>query len=268
MNLARQIQQLEQIQGNEGNGKVFSMYLNMDPADPDQQGGKWRITLKNGLRNFEKYVQEANDEQEIKEFQKVKKKVSDYIEANELELKKGLIIFASADDSVWFTARVQVRLRSDFYWQETPVLDQLIELQRDYPKAGIILVQTGQVKVIESNMNEVEGTIYYELDLDTEDWKEKLGPQMAKGDMPPGAHNLQVDKFNNRTEANRYRWFKSIAPKLDMHAKSGNWEKIFVMGEPEAAQTVLELMNKPVDGILQKNMLDQDENRVLEEVFG
>ncbi|WLV23910.1 VLRF1 family aeRF1-type release factor [Aciduricibacillus chroicocephali] len=268
MDLAKQLQELEQIHGDGSKGKILTMYLNTDPADPDQQGGKWRITLKNGLRNFEKYIQESNDEQEMKEFQRVKEKVTNYINNNELDLKKGLIIFATADDRVWFTAKVQVRLRSDFYWQETPVLDQLIELKQDYPRAGIILVQSGQVKIIESNMNEVEGTVHYELDLDTEDWKQKLGPQQAKGDMQPGAHNLQVDNFNSRADANRYRWFKSIAPKLDMHAKSGNWEKIFVMGEPDAAQTVTDLMNKPVDGVLQKNMLDQDEHRVLDELFG
>lgn len=263
MDLKKQIQQLEQIQSKR-NGKILSMYLNTDPSDPDQQGGKWKITLKNGLRNFEKYLQEANDPEEIKGFQKVKKKVVDYVEANELDLRKGLIVFASTDDEVWFAERVQVRLKSDFYWQETPVLDQLIGLKIDYPKSGIILVQTGQVKIIESNMNEVEDTIYYELDLETDDWREKTGHQKEKLDLTL----LHTDKFNNRLEANRQRWFKGIAPKLDKHAKDGEWEKIFLMGESEAAQTVLDLMNKPVDGILQKNMLDQDEHRVLEEVFG
>jgi len=263
MDLKKQIQQLEQIQSN-GNGKILSMYLNTDPADPDQQGNKWKITLKNGLRNFEKYIKEANDPKEIKAFEMVKKKVMDYVEANELDLRKGLIIFASEDGEVWFATRVQVRLKSDFYWQDTPVLDQLIGLKIDYPKSGIILVQTGQVKIIESNMNEVEDTIYYELDPGTDDWYKKSGPQKETDDMAL----LQTDKVNNRIEANRNRWFKNIAPKLDKHAKDGEWEKIFVMGEPEVAHTMLELMNKPVDGVLQKNMLDQDESRVLEEVFG
>jgi len=266
MDLEKQIQRLERVRG-EGSNKMLTMYLNTDPADPDQQGGKWKINLKNGLRNFDKYLHESNDPEEIKSFHTVREKVNKYIKDNELNLRKGLILFATADGSVWFTARVQVRLKTDMYWQETPELEQLRAVREQYPKAGIILVQHNQVKIIESSLNEIEDTIHYELDLDTEDWREKLGPQKTRGDMPPGAHNLQTDQFNSRYEANRQRWYKSIAPKLDKRAKDKEWDKIIVMGEADAANAILELMNKPVDEVIQKNMFYQEDQQILNEVL-
>lgn len=267
MDLAAQIQQLEQFQGD-GKQKVLTMYLNTDPADPEQQGGKWKINFKNTMRNFEKYLQESNDTAEMQRFQRIKQKVTDYMDQHELDLRKGVIIIATADEHIWFTVRVQVRLQTDIYWQETPVLDQLRAIKENYPKTGIILVQTNQVKIIESEMNEVEDTTVYELDMASEDWRRQHGTQKTKGDMQLGEHNLEADQFQNRYEANRYRWFKRIAPKLDKHAKAGAWEQIVVMGEADATNAVLEQMQKPVDIVMQKNMLDHEAHKVLDAVFG
>lgn len=264
MNLGKQIQQLEQIRGV-GANKVLSMYLNTDPADPDQQGGKWKINLKNGLRNFDKYLQESNDPEEIANFRKVREKVLAYIEENELDLKKGMILFATADDSIWFAAKVQVRVKTDFYWQENLVLDQLKQIKREYPKSGIILVQHNQVKIIESNLNEIEDTVHYELDFLTEEWKKRKQPQKLQTLDNP--HQGDPDLFMERTEANMKRWYRNLAPKLDRMAKEQDWEKIIVMGEADAANTLLELMNKPVDALIQKNLFYQEERKVLNEVF-
>lgn len=32
---------------------VITIYLNTDPSDPDQRGGKWKTTFKNGLHQLE-----------------------------------------------------------------------------------------------------------------------------------------------------------------------------------------------------------------------
>lgn len=44
--------------------KFFTMCLNTDPSDPDQQGGKWKIHLKNGLEDFEQYIKKSQDQEE------------------------------------------------------------------------------------------------------------------------------------------------------------------------------------------------------------
>ncbi|MFC2947192.1 VLRF1 family aeRF1-type release factor [Virgibacillus sediminis] len=267
MDLNKELEKLRKIR-KEGANKVFSMYLNTDPSDPDQQGGEWKIHLKNGLKNFEQYMEEDGDKEELKNYQQVKQKVEKFVRGNEQNFKKGIVLFATADEEVWFADRVQMPLETEFYWEETPVLDQLSKLSERYPKAGIILVQQNEIKVIDAYLNEIEGTISYELDLDTEDWREKLGPRDGLGTTGKGSTNLQVDNFRDRFEENKHRWYKKIAPKLDKRAKENEWEKIYVVGEADQAKELKNLLNKPVDEVIQKNMLDHEESKIIKEIFG
>src|SRR5699024_2560259 len=142
--------------------------------------------------------------------------------------------------------------KTEFYWQETPVLDQLKTISADYPKAGIILVQQDEVKVVESNLNEVENTVYYELDLETDDWRQKLGPRKANNTSGLGSINAQKDNFKDRGEANKHRLYKRIAPKLDKRAKDPQREEIHVVGEGDAAHEIEAKMNKPVNKVIHK----------------
>src|SRR5699024_8900929 len=256
-----------------------------DPTDPDQQGGKWKITLKNGLHNFERYLQTDDDKEELKQFQEIKEKVEKYISDHEQNLHKSIIIFATADgeewyadkfhvrvksdfywqeepeltqlqqlvkdypksgiilvqhdaikvletalnvDKVekyisdheqnlhksiiifatadgeeWYADKFHVRVKSDFYWQEEPELTQLQQLVKDYPKSGIILVQHDAIKVLETALNVVQTTQLFELDLDTEDWKEKVGPRKGFHSSGLGSRNAQIDNFHERFNANK-----------------------------------------------------------------
>jgi len=265
MTFRAQINELKNIK-KEGANKVFSMYLNTDPSDPDQQGGKWKIQFKNGLKNFETYLSEDDNQEELRNFKKVKKKVEQFVGKYEQDLLRGIIVFATADEEVWVAERVQMRLDSEFFWEETPVLDQLKNLKETFPKTGVILVQQNQIKVIETYLNELEDTHFYELNLDTENWSEKLGPRKGTGGMRPGAQNLQKDNFDARFAANQQRWYKSIAPKLDKLAKDGKWEKIYLIGEGEASQELRKQMNREVNDTVYKNMLDHDESKVLAQI--
>ncbi|MBP1969490.1 protein required for attachment to host cells [Virgibacillus natechei] len=262
MDLNKQIQKLETIR-NDNSNKVFTMYLNTDLSDPEQQGGEWKIHLKNGLRNFEQYLKEDDDKEELKNFQAVKEKVERFVVGNEQKFLKGIVLFATADEEVWFATRVQIPLETAFNWQETPHLEQLKQLSVDYPKTGIILIQQNEVKVIDSYLNEIEDTFSYELDLDTDDWREK-----TTTDTGSGSTNQHTEKFEDRVEANQQRWYKKIAPKLDKQAKDKSWENIYVIGESDPANELKEQMNKPVNEVIQKNMLDHEESKVLQEVFG
>lgn len=267
MNLNKQIKQLENVK-KEGSNKVFSMYLNTDPSDPEQQGGEWKIHLKNGLRNFESYLEQDDNKEELKNFQLVKQKVEKYVHGNEQHFKRGIILFATADEDVWFATRVQMRLETEFFWEERPKLDQFIRLKNDYPQAGIILVQQNQIKVMKTHLNEIQDSVYYELDIDTDDWKQFSGPHKAGASMGSGGKSTQQENFKDRYEANKQRWYKSIAPKLDKQAKNQEWEEIYIVGEPDASHELESQMNKHVFQVIQKNMLDHGETKVLEEVFG
>ncbi|MHA6251902.1 VLRF1 family aeRF1-type release factor [Oceanobacillus sp. CAU 1775] len=264
MGITETIKWLEDVK-TDGVNKIFTMYLNTDRSATNKQGDEWKIHFKNGMRNFEKYLQQDDNNEELDNFLKVKKKVTDYMKEEEASLQRGVVIYATADDEIWFARKVQMNLDSEFYWQEEPELNQLRNLKEKYPKLGVVLVQQNQIKVIKSESNRILDTVNYELDIETEDWKIKKGPRPATmaGSRGP---NVQKDNFQSRYAANMQRWYKQIAPKLDKLAKDSNWEQLYVVGEADVATELSSLLNKPVDRVVQKNMLDHDEMKVLDEV--
>ncbi|TGB02238.1 VLRF1 family aeRF1-type release factor [Halobacillus salinus] len=266
MNMNKEIKKLEQVHLQKPE-KVFTMYLNTDPSDPDQQGGEWKIHLKNGLNNFESYLQEEDDSDEKRNYWAVKEKVEQFIEENEQHFAKSVVIIATADDTIWFAERFQMPVKTEFYWEETPKLDQLKEMQQQFPKTGIVLTQKEQVKVIDAELGRLNDTQLFELDLNTDDWRQHQGPHRAQASMGSGgAKNTKEDQFQERFEANRYRWYKSLAPKLDKLAKEYGWEQFYLVGDKEELKDLQDNMNKEAKEMVNKNLLDHEEMHVIEEV--
>ncbi|SDK06800.1 VLRF1 family aeRF1-type release factor [Sediminibacillus albus] len=265
MEYDKQLQQLENVHLAKPD-RVFSMYLNTDPSDPDQQGGEWKIHLKNGLNRFESYLKESGDKAELENFQQVREKVERFVQGNEQAFKKSIVLFASADESVWFAERIQMRVETEFHWEDTPVTDQLNQLKHDFPKSGIILVQQNQVKVIEAELGAILETKHFELDLDTEDWREYTSEQKRPMSMGKGGKDPSRDTFNARVNANQQRWYKGLAPKLDKLAKDNEWDRIYLVGEKEEAKDMETYMNKDIYKVEGKNMLDHEEAKVIEKI--
>ncbi|MFZ3576720.1 VLRF1 family aeRF1-type release factor [Virgibacillus sp. DJP39] len=266
VDFSKQINHLEKV-NKDNSSKVFSMYLNTDPSDPEQQGGKWKIHLKKGLKNFESYLTKDDNQQELRDFQTVKEKVRNFVVENEQNFRKGIILFATADDEVWFAERVQMRVKTEFFWENEPITDQLKQLHENFPKSGIILVQQDRIKLVDAELGEINDTDNYALDIETDNWRQMTGPHKADSSMGSGGKSTQKDNFNARFEANKHRWYKSIAPTVDKKAKEHQWEKIFIVGNKDVASEIETNMNKSADRIIQKNLLDHDESKVLEEIF-
>lgn len=262
MDINKEIKKLESIY-LEKPERVLTMYLNTDPTDPDQQGGEWRIHLKNSLQQFEKYLNEDGDTAELENFAKIKEKVKNFIGENETNLQKSVIIFATPDDSIWFSEILQVPVETEVYWEEIARLDQLIEINQSHPKSGIIMTQREAIKIIETELGSQLESYYYELDLDTEDWKQHVGPHLAQTTVGSGGKSVKREQFNKRFEANRHRWYKSIGGKLDKLAKDKDWDYIYMIGNQDETKDLAGTMNKQINRFIDKNMLDINEADVI-----
>ncbi|WP_277678707.1 VLRF1 family aeRF1-type release factor [Gracilibacillus dipsosauri] len=265
MNIAKELKKLESIYLEKPN-RVFTMYLNTDPADPEQQGGEWKIHLKNGLKNFDNYLQEDGNSEEKRNYWAVKEKVEKYMKENELELAKSVVIFATADDSIWFAEKFQMPVQSEFEWSDSAKLDQLKQMYNEFPKTGIILTQKEAVKVLDTELGTVKDSHIFELDIETENWKKHSGPHRARVSMGSGGKSTKQEQFKERFNANRYRWYKSLASTLDRFAKGLNWEQIYIVGDKDEVNDLRENMNKPIKKVVNKNMLDHEEMKIIHEV--
>ncbi|MBM7570999.1 VLRF1 family aeRF1-type release factor [Aquibacillus albus] len=255
MSLEAELKWLQKVELDKPDS-VLSMYLNTDPADPDQRGREWKIQLKNGLNSFENYLEESGDKDELHNFKIVRNKVEKFIDEQQLNFKKSVVIFASSNGEIWLAKHLQMRVKTEFFWQESPVTDQLYQLRELFPKLGVILVQQSRVKVIEAELGDIIETRRYQLNQETGDWQQ----------LPDVFEVVSTTNGNGRKD-NEKRWYKSIAPVLDKLAKKHNWEKIYLMGEPEDVQYMNDCMHKKVDKVEKQNILDQPETTVIDKII-
>ncbi len=267
MTMTDRIRKLETVQ-LEKPEKVLTMYLNMDPSDPGHQGGEWKIQLKNAMSNFEEYVENSGNKEELKNFRKVRSRAEKFVDSHHQDHLKSIVLFASADDSVWFAETLQMRVETEFFWEMAPRLEQLEQLNREFPKSGIILVQQNHVKIVEAELGVVQDTREYMLDLDTEDWRKYKGQPTSGNPRRGGTQGsgVQQHKYEDSIRVNQKRWYKGLAPKLDKMAKKDEWQRIYLVGKKEEIAEIEDHMNKPIDDRVPKNLLNQKEEKVIEEV--
>lgn len=266
MDLNKELKKLESLYLQSPH-RVFTMYLNTDPADPGNLKGKWQIHFKNAMQNFENYLEKDDDSDEKHNFWNVKEKVERFVQDEQPNFKKSVVIVAASDDSVWFAKTLQMPVENEFHWEETAKLDQLRRMQEEFPKTGIILIQQEEIKCIDANLGSVNDTKVFELDLDTEDWRLHEGAHLADRNMgTSGAKSSKQDEFKDRFEAHRERWYKQVAPKLDKLAKDNGWQRIYLVGAQEETDELENAMNKPVEDKVNKNLLNHEETKVIEEV--
>lgn len=99
MNISEELKKLKAFRCDDR--CVLSVYLNTNPADPEQQQAAWRIHLKSGLKRLDEYLVASGNEKELSSFRSLKDKVMKEIEDKQNDLAKGAIIFAAADPEIW-----------------------------------------------------------------------------------------------------------------------------------------------------------------------
>ncbi|MCR6105844.1 hypothetical protein HXA34_06005 [Salipaludibacillus agaradhaerens] len=243
---------------------VLSVYLNTDPANQDQQKGEWKIRLKNGLKRIQEYLEASGNEDQIKSYKRLKKKVDDEIQSNRTNLQKSVIIFASDYDDLWSVHYLQVPVETSFHWESYAVTDQLEELQRDYPRSGVIMPNLDEVRVLDTSLGELHDERTYMFDPGNEEWTFKEG--LASSDrIASGASH--VDKIQQRFEENRYRFYKKMATNVEKLKKEREWQEVHLVGEKDMIRTFENSLNVKPAGMVGKNLNNAEPTKVLEEVF-
>src|SRR5690606_7535272 len=208
---------------------------------------EWKIRLKNGLKRIEEYIF-ASQQEQIKQFTDIKAKVVSAIKDNQTTFKHGFICFASADQI--FMKHVQVPIKTRFYWEDQPVTKPLEHLRSKYPKSGVVLLQSEKVAILDTLLGELKGEVHYTFDLQNEHWKQYKG--LAFGAIISSSANHR-DKYSHRLKQNKARWLKSLIPKIEKHAKDGEWEGIYLVGPAELTKDIQPHLNTRILGILSRN---------------
>jgi hypothetical protein len=277
MTLYDEIQKLKAFQCEDR--CVLSVYLNTNPADLNAQSGAWRIHLKNGLKRIEEYLTASQDEKELKTYQTLKKKVEREIMDHQNDLHKGVVIFASPKDDLWFVHYVQVPVKTSFHWENAPVLDELRYMYKAYPYAGIILPSFKGVRILDTSMGIVNEEVFEEFDPGLDFWNEQKGVHSAThtagsstGSFNAGSHvggnsGSAADDFNWRMKENLERFYKDMAGKIEKMKKDRHWDEIHIVGETEQAKAFAKGLPKKPSSCIYKNLVNANPGQIIHEVF-
>ncbi|HLR42789.1 MAG TPA: VLRF1 family aeRF1-type release factor [Pseudogracilibacillus sp.] len=233
-------------------GHVLTFYLNTDPTSEE-----WKIRLKKGLKRTEEYQEAANTD-EKKTLRKIVENVQVKVRDVQRDLKSSLICFASKDTVLLY--RLNIPVENDFLWQEGPATDQLRELFDKYERTGVILLQANSVTLITAGLDGVEDEVHYEIDFDTEDWKQYKG--LAYGAIISSGANHR-DKFESRMRANQARWYKSITPTIRNYANKQGWKSIYLVGPGELTEGFSKQINQKITKEINLNLASKSAEHVL-----
>lgn len=213
-------------------GPVLTFYLQTSPQSDD-----WKIRLKNGLKRIGEYIQASRPE-EHPLFLSIKKKVEKAVLDLQRQFNQGLICFATKEEII--LEPTQMPLENQFYWENEPVVKQLDELFKNYPRTGIILVQRNRITLIDTLLAEILNETNYELDIDTIHWRRYKGLSSGAIVSSGATHK---DKFDSRMKENTVRWFRQVAPEIKKEAKNYQWEQVYLAGPPELTKEMKGLLS-------------------------
>jgi len=262
MGIGKELQMLKDF--HSGSRNVLSIYLNTNPGDPDQLNGAWKIHLKNGLKDLEKYLAAADKEEELKSFKELKKKVMGEIDDNQEDLHKGIVIFASDEPSLWSVHYVQVPVKSSFHWEDHPVIEEMEYMYKAYPEAAIVLPSFGEVRILDTAMGLVREDMVYLFDPNLETWGEE------KNMDPDGKHVIgssKVDFLEPRLRENLNRFYKGMGNIVDQMKKNRDWKEIHVSGEAELANAFAETLREKPKSCIYKNLNNSKKHEIINQVF-
>lgn len=264
MTLTNELQSLNKVECPEGKC-VLSVYLNTDPANPDQQKGEWKIRLKNGLKKIEEYLEASSEnKEELKSYKKLSKKVQDEIHDNQKHFQKSVVIFAAEDPELWSVHFLQIPIDTNFYWEAAPQLEELKTVESEYPRAGIIMPNNHEVRIIDTSLGEVNNEWLYEFDSGKEEWSLNEGMGATNSIMSGASH---VDKFQQRFEENQQRFYKDMAQKVEKLRKNKEWKDLHIVGESKMARNFESVLQTKPKSMVEKNLNQNEAKKVLSEVF-
>lgn len=243
---------------------VLSVYLNTNPGDPEQLNGAWRIHLKSGLKRIDEYLTASKDEEELKAFNKLRKKVVDEVENNKNELNKGVVIFASENPELWSVYYVNVPVKTSFHWENHTVTEEMEYMYKAYPEAGIVLPSFGEVRILDSAMGFVNGELTYEFDPNIQGWGDRI---TVNADNHVAIGSSRVDFLEDRLRENLNRFYKGMGEIVEKLKEKRGWREIHVVGEADHANAFAEILREKPASCIYKNLNNSKPNDIIHQVF-
>ena len=258
MDLVKQLQQVKDMYDEKG---ILTIYLSTDQTSNDQQKGEWKIRLKNGLKKLDEYNNLSSIEN-CKTFKNVQRKALDAIKSIQLELPRGIVLVAFPNGDIYLK-KLQLQVENEFHWEKKPITKQLEKIKSNYPKEGILFLQKENVYMIETSLAEVTQEYRFELEVESNDWKQYEGLAARERKASGASHR---DKFDQRLDANKLRWYKQLSDEINGKIKQNSIENLYLVGEKEIVSEFQKMLNIKKVTVIQKNYANLTSKQMIDQI--
>ncbi len=233
---------LEQVEPHAG--PVLSLYLDVDPANPDNVRKAFVLRAAEAMRGaglnngyIEKVTTKLSQEYVIPE-------------------GRSLVVFAGEDIDELFNAYyLQTRLPflglSDgalASWGK-PLIAPLLFALDQKERYALIYVSSDRVRVFEAFLGQIQELEDYVREVDTEDWRRyrnaRRSPAFGAGVAPRGG--ADVDKFRARMEEATARHYRSLLPEVEAVVNAEGVDRIILIGLPSAVAEFQGVLSKAME---------------------
>jgi len=257
MALVNVIKELKDHELREGE-KILSLYLNTDRSEC--QNGSWKIRLKNGLKKLQNYIELSVDEAELKNYNKLMKKVEKTVFDSIPNFQKSLVIFASNKGELFTVHFLQLPVETDFYWEGYPELHQIELIQKEFPSCGVIVAHADEIIIINTALGEMEVANQYKFDDNSEDWRKFEGAPGTEKTSYGANHRAH---YQERIVANQQRWIRNLLPLIEEDSKKYEWKHVYIIGKAEYLNNLENELKLPIKYVLRKTFSGKELNELI-----
>ncbi|OLO25168.1 hypothetical protein BTR23_25345 [Alkalihalophilus pseudofirmus] len=240
---------------------VLTIYLNTLRSGQDD----WKLQLKNGLKKLEQYVKARKDNEELKNYRNVKKKVEKQLLESQHDMLKAVVVYASLEANIWEFHHLQLSVENSFCWEKYPVIEQLERIQQQYPASGVLLLQQTDLLALDTRLGEVNEEIRYTLNVESDNWRKYEGVATAEQIASSANHK---DQYQERIEVNQQRWLRRLAPLIDRKSRECQWVGVYIVGSQDLAKELSKYLQTKIIKVVPKNLSSLPSHKVVGEVIG
>lgn len=215
---------------------VLSLFLHAEPAEATNINHAFLVQLKNALRPIENSIAALQDKSRQKELQRefaadverVQRFITDY-EAH----ARSLAIFCDASEDLFWARPINVPLRSQARWEETPYMRPLLEILDEYERYGVVLTDSERARLFTVFLGEIEEEREAFNDLEVRHIK-TTGTDHSRSQM-----NIQ-----RKADEHAKHHLKTVAEMMDELARRYELGRLILAGPVEATSELADLLPK------------------------
>ncbi len=234
-------------------GRVLSVYLNVDQSQAANLNRGFTAALKAQLRQIE---QQLDDDKLRREFAEDAQRVVQTVAAYQPRAR-GLAIFCDASRDFFWRRELSIGVENHARWDERPYLRPLIEALDEYERYAVVLVSREQARLFTVYLGEIE------------EHREIFSENKIKRIKSPGNENARSQiNIQRRDGEHAQRHMREVAEALEEFAARRPFDRLIVAGPHEVTREFQGLLSKRMQSLVVSSLalpIEATEQQVLTE---